>query len=172
MSNLVHRAARLAAKAHKGQVRKFGKGPYIYHPMRVAGLVTLLEDSDDHMVAAAWLHDVLEDTDIPFEQLEQDFGVVALMVRALTDAQSKDLLRSERKAAQWAKMATAPHAVKVIKCCDRLDNLLDMPWDDFRQHYARESILLCEAMAKGHAVLLTHPAYIALVETAERMAAE
>jgi (p)ppGpp synthase/HD superfamily hydrolase len=61
--NLIIKAADLANIAHEGQKRKYNGRPYIEHLMRVAGRVTLLSDSTEEEIAAAWLHDVIEDCD-------------------------------------------------------------------------------------------------------------
>ena len=60
---MIQKAAVFAAKAHEGMMRKGSKIPYIYHPMEVALIVAQMTD-DPEVIAAAYLHDVLEDTSV------------------------------------------------------------------------------------------------------------
>ncbi len=99
------------------------------------------------MVAAAWLHDVVEDTSVTHDNIMQSFGSeVAKYVSELTFFKNSDLSRDENKRIQRAFMARASIEAKVIKCHDRWDNLHDLPNDDFRKLYAEETLLLLEAM--------------------------
>ena len=70
---MIQEAARFATKAHEGMLRKGGKMPYIYHPLEVAFLVSRMT-KDEEVIAAGYLHDVLEDTSVTEEELEQAFG--------------------------------------------------------------------------------------------------
>ena len=67
---MIQKAAVFAAKAHDGMMRKGSKIPYIYHPMEVALIVAQMTD-DPEVIAAAYLHDVLEDTSVTPEELER-----------------------------------------------------------------------------------------------------
>ena len=67
---MIQKAAVFAAKAHEGMMRKGSKIPYIYHPMEVALIVAQMTD-DPEVIAAAYLHDVLEDTSVTPEELER-----------------------------------------------------------------------------------------------------
>ena len=69
VDGLILKASKIAAFAHKGQIRKYSNDPYILHPMRVAGRVMLLEDAGPIEVATAWLHDVIEDTPVTRDEL-------------------------------------------------------------------------------------------------------
>ena len=60
----------IAARAHEGQVRKYTGEPYLTHPFAVAGLVRSVTDDED-MVAAAILHDVVEDSDVPLSLIRE-----------------------------------------------------------------------------------------------------
>ena len=152
------RAARLAGEAHLGQYRKWGHAndPYIWHPMRVAGMVMLVENATPEMVMAAVFHDVLEDTKLTESDLiAKGFGGdVVYFVEALTNpSKGTGLPRSERKAMDRQHLAGASWEVKVIKLADRLDNLLEMRNDpatpeDFMEVYKGESRLLL-ATLKG-----------------------
>lgn len=70
---MIRKAAEFAAKAHEGAVRKGSRIPYIYHPMEAAVIVAQMTE-DEEVIAAAYLHDVLEDTAVTAEQLEKEFG--------------------------------------------------------------------------------------------------
>jgi len=150
------RAARLAEEAHRGQCRKWGhaQDPYIWHPMRVAGMVSLVEFATVEMVQAAYLHDVLEDTKVNELALyEAGFiGKVILFVKALTNpSKGSNLPRADRKAMDRQHLAGASWEVKVIKLADRIDNLLEVRNDptspkDFVELYKNESRLLLEVL--------------------------
>ena len=149
--SIILRAAQLARKAHEGQKRKYTGRAYIEHPARVAGKIGLYVMATDEMVAAAYLHDVLEDTQATMSDILGVTSVdVAEYVRWMTNPskQYPKLRREERKAMDREHLAKAPWQVKVIKMTDRIDNLLEMggaPWD-FKVMYAQESIMLAEAV--------------------------
>ena len=107
------------------------------------------------MVAAAWLHDVLEDTNLTEQDLiAKGFnGEVVYFVKELTNASKQDPKmkgrpRAERKAADRMKIAKAPWGARLIKLADRIDNLTDSfnAPEDFRELYKNESRLLLEAL--------------------------
>lgn len=150
------RAAHLAEEYHRGQYRKWGhaQDPYIWHPMRVAGLVTMVEFATPEMIQAAWLHDVLEDTKLTEADLvAKGFGgEVVFLVKALTNpSKGTGLQRHERKAMDRQHISSAPWEARLIKLADRLDNLLEMRNDpatpkDFVELYTGESRLLVESL--------------------------
>jgi (p)ppGpp synthase/HD superfamily hydrolase len=125
-ARLVLDAIAFAARAHQGQLRKDGKTPYASHPFRVC---LILRDTfgihDPHVLAAAVLHDTIEDTTTDFDDLEKLFGrEVAEWVGAL----SKDKRRHEPEREQQyvATLAAACWQVQVCKLGDVCDNLLDL----------------------------------------------
>lgn len=122
---LWQRAASFAARAHAGQVRKDGATPYVAHPFRVAMTVRDVFGVDDEVaLAAALLHDVIEDTTADYDDLAQAFGAdVADVVAALT----KDMRRSRdaREAEYDANLARAPWQARVVKLADVYDNVSD-----------------------------------------------
>ncbi len=125
-TSLVVRAAETATVAHEGQRRKSGE-PYITHPIAVAGIVADL-GLDAQTVAAALLHDAVEDTGVTTEGIERDFGpAVAGIVEGVTKL---DRLQFDSKEAQQAatvrKMLVAMASdwrVLIIKLADRLHNM-------------------------------------------------
>ena len=111
---------------HAGQRRDDGVTPYIAHPMRVALTVRDVFGCDDPIcLAAALLHDVIEDTTADFDDLEERFGVeVAACVAAL----SKDMRLAEpvREPAYDEALQAADWRAKLIKLADTYDNLCDL----------------------------------------------
>lgn len=72
---LIVKATNFAAKAHRQQFRKDGFTPYINHPIGVANILTDLGNvSDPSIIAAALLHDTVEDTDVTFDDIQREFG--------------------------------------------------------------------------------------------------
>jgi (p)ppGpp synthase/HD superfamily hydrolase len=124
--DLVRRAYAVATDAHRGQFRESGE-EYITHPIAVATIVAEL-GLDSVSVAAALLHDAVEDTATPLDGIEQEFGAG---VAAIVDGVTKlDRLRFDSKEAQQAatmrKMLVAmakDWRVLVIKLADRLHNM-------------------------------------------------
>ena len=118
---MIQRAAVFAAKAHEGMTRKGSSIPYIYHPMEVALIVAQMTD-DPEVIAAAYLHDVLEDTSVTPEELEQAFGSRVLsFVQA--ESEDKSLTWRERKANTVAHLKQAPREVKLLTLGDKLSNM-------------------------------------------------
>ncbi len=125
-TSMIVRAAETATNAHAGQLRRSGE-PYITHPIAVAGIVAEL-GLDAQTVAAALLHDAVEDTGVTAEVIERDFGSA---VAGIVDGVTKlDRLQFDSKEAQQAatvrKMLVAmanDWRVLIIKLADRLHNM-------------------------------------------------
>ena len=83
---LVSEAITFAVKAHDGMRRKKSNAPYILHPMEAAVIVGTMSD-DQSLIAAAALHDVVEDTDVAIEEIEEKFG---RRVRELVESETED----------------------------------------------------------------------------------
>lgn len=121
-------AVHLAVAAHAGQFRKGTKVPYITHPIEVMGIVaTITRDVD--VLAAAVLHDTVEDTVVTAEDIRREFGN---RVAALVCAESEDKMTGIPAALSWKtrKQATIDHLrtctdidVKIISLGDKLSNL-------------------------------------------------
>ncbi|HZU71509.1 MAG TPA: HD domain-containing protein, partial [Acidimicrobiales bacterium] len=124
--SLIQKAHRLAEQAHDGQTRRSGE-PYIVHPLAVAAIVAEL-GLDDLTVAAALMHDAVEDTGLSLETLALECGAdVASIVDGVTKL---DRLSFDSKEAQQAatmrKMLVAmakDWRVLIIKLADRLHNM-------------------------------------------------
>lgn len=123
MSNIETRAREHARIWRGQQVRKYTGEPYIRHPERVADLVRARPHTEA-MLAAAWLHDVVEDCGIPLDTIQREFGLeVALIVRALTDVEIIGSNRAYRKAVTRDRLSDAGWAAQTIKCADVIDNV-------------------------------------------------
>ncbi len=125
-TTLITRAYLAAADAHRGQTRRSGE-PYIGHPLAVARIVADL-GLDDITVAAALLHDAVEDTGVGIEDVVQDFGAdVAAIVDGVTKLERiKFDTKEAQQAASMRKMLVAMAKdlrVLIIKLSDRLHNL-------------------------------------------------
>lgn len=133
----VLRAAAFAAERHSNQRRK-GKraAPYINHPIAVAACLAGAGVTDPSILAAALLHDTVEDTDTSLEELEQLFGArLASIVAEVTD--DKSLPKAERKRLQILTASTKSIEAKQVKLADKICNLRDLRdnpphWDDAR----------------------------------------
>lgn len=155
--NPIMTAAALAKAAHEGQTRRYNGTPYVLHPARVAARTMLLEGSTEHMAAAAFLHDVLEDTTVTPGEISIRLGPeVTELVQWLTNpSKGMGAPRAERKRLDREHLARAPWAAKVIKMLDRLDNLGEMKGApaDFKRLYSKESLLLAEAVGDAYPAL-------------------
>jgi len=119
-------AFNFAHKLHEGQYRKSGE-PYIAHPIAVAGLLRDL-GGDGAMIAAGFLHDVVEDTEVTPEEIEARFGVeVRNLVEAVTKLSKFNFSsKTERQAENFRRMFLAMAQdirVIVVKLADRLHNM-------------------------------------------------
>ncbi|MBI5931223.1 MAG: bifunctional (p)ppGpp synthetase/guanosine-3',5'-bis(diphosphate) 3'-pyrophosphohydrolase [Chloroflexi bacterium] len=131
--NLIEEAYVLAAKAHETQFRDSGK-PYITHPVAVAEILAEL-NMDAPTIAAALLHDVVEDTDITLDDIERQFGQdVALLVNGVTKIKQlptemgemrqakKGDLQAEYLRQMFMAMGNDVRVI-LVKLADRLDNM-------------------------------------------------
>lgn len=144
--DLIKKASDFATLKHKGQIRIFGKIPYISHPSAVADLVTKYGGSAE-MIAAAWLHDTLEDTDTTEEELREKFGdKVANLVVEISSPEISD--KSQKGKYLADKMNTMSSEALTIKLCDRLHNVsdLDKSSSRFQQLYPAETKFILDAI--------------------------
>jgi GTP pyrophosphokinase len=121
-NNIINTALKFARSKHKGQIDDQGK-QYVYHPINVGKLISLMT-RDREIIAAAILHDTLEDTNSTYEELVDTFGKrVANLVKELTHVKNKEVgAYFPNLKSQWAI---------VIKMCDRAHNLSRMKtWDE------------------------------------------
>ena len=145
--SLLDRAIIFAVKKHSGTLRKGTNLPYIVHPMEVAAIAAGITD-DAEVIAAAVLHDTLEDTDTTFDELAENFGErVALLVAAESENKREEEKPEDtwkiRKEETVRHLSAAEDDVKVIALSDKLANiraiqrdhemLKDKFWDRFNQ---------------------------------------
>ena len=148
--NLILEAAAFARRAHAEQSRKYNDRPFMQHPARVAGRVAAHSLATETMVAAAFLHDVVEDTQHTLDEISAEFGPdVARLVGELTNpSKGMKAPRSERKRLDRNHLAGVSVEAKIIKLLDRIDNVDEMAGapDGFLRKYSEESRLLAEVI--------------------------
>lgn len=153
--NIVEKARVFATAAHAavGQKRKYTGEDYIVHPIEVMELVKTSRGATDEMLAAALLHDTLEDTDVTYALLHQEFGLaVADLVLWLSDvSKPEDGNRSTRKMLDRQHIASAPAAAQTVKVADLLANTRSILAHDksFAKVYLEEKRLLMEVLTKA-----------------------
>jgi guanosine-3',5'-bis(diphosphate) 3'-pyrophosphohydrolase len=115
-----------AAGKHAGQLRKDEQSPYINHVIAVVRILAVEgRVSEETVLAAAALHDTVEDTATTFEEIDRRFGpVVASFVREMTD--DKSLPKQVRKDLQVEHARTASIGAKQIKIADKVANIRDI----------------------------------------------
>ena len=118
--SLLERAARMAAVAHKDQVRKEGNTPYIVHPFMIALKLTGA-GFPEPVIAAALVHDVPEDTSVTAAELRADLGdEVADIVLAVTNDDA--LAWEEKKLAYIESVRQGPEGAKAVATADKIHN--------------------------------------------------
>ena len=126
-TELLDRAIIFAVKAHTGTERR-GKGfPYIIHPMEAMEIVATMT-TDQELLAAAALHDTVEDTDVTIEDLRLEFGnriasLVAQESEEMPEGMSEEESWHDRKQAAIDRLAKAPLDAKIVALGDKLSNI-------------------------------------------------
>lgn len=155
--DLMFRAAAYATRKHEGQKRKYTGEPYILHCLEVSRLVAEAGGTAE-MVAAAVLHDVVEDTTATFEEIEELFGPeVTGLVKGVTDiSKPEDGNRAHRKAIDREHIAKGTPEIKTIKLADIISNTATVVEHarGFARYYLREKEQLLFVLAEGAPVLL------------------
>ena len=138
-TDLVDRAIKFAVDAHHNTERR-GKGfPYIVHPMEAMEIVATIT-SDPELLAAAALHDTIEDTNVTVEQIRTAFGDrIAKLVHAESDQIDGQLFNGENEEETWHarkqaaidRLAAAPHDAKIVAMGDKLSNMRAI-WRDYQ----------------------------------------
>ena len=134
-SDLLDRAIIFAVNAHHNTERR-GKGfPYIVHPMEAVEIVATITP-DQELLAAAALHDTIEDTDVTVEQIREAFGDrVAELVHSesdqFTEGVSEEDSWHDRKQAAIDRLAAASHDAKIVAMGDKLSNMRAI-WRDYQ----------------------------------------
>ena len=156
MHIMVQRAIWFATQAHAGQTRKYTGEPYVNHPVEVMQLVSTVTDDPD-ILAAAVLHDVVEDTPATIMNIKIGFNRrVAELVDDLTDvSKPEDGNRATRKELDRQHTAKASPDAKTIKLADLISNSRSIVKDDpnFAKVYMKEKAALLEVLTEGNTIL-------------------
>jgi len=153
---LEQKAIEFATKAHEGQVRKYTGEPYVTHPIAVSEIVKTVTD-DQEMIAAAILHDVVEDCGVTTNELIPIFGVTVMaLVYQLTDvSEPGDGNRALRKGMDRDWLSCACDKAKTIKLADLIHNSSCIMANDqnFAKVYMNEKRDLLEVLRGGNSTL-------------------
>lgn len=154
MTDLITRAEEFAKWVHRHQKRKYTNEPYFLHCKHVADIVTSqAEDATRAMIAAAYLHDCVEDQEVTPELLRALFGdEVTQLVLEVTDiSKPSDGNREVRKALDRQHLSKASPAGKTIKYADLISNTSSIVQHDqkFAVTYLREKRLLLPMIEGG-----------------------
>jgi (p)ppGpp synthase/HD superfamily hydrolase len=134
-NNLIEKATKIAVIAHKKQVRKTDNSPYVVHPISVA--FKLMQNGfSSKVVAAALVHDVLEDTDFPLEKLREELGNdVLTIVEGVSE--DKNLPWKERKQKYIESVRNGSEDIKAVSISDKIHNAKSIL--DFYQNHGVET---------------------------------
>jgi (p)ppGpp synthase/HD superfamily hydrolase len=150
---LVAAALDFAASHHVDHRRKGMRGePYVNHLAEVAHLIAqATEGGDPELVAAALLHDAVEDTDATLDEIERHFGAaIARLVAEVTD--DKSLPKAERKRLQVETAPRKSERARLLKLADKISNLRTLhssPPDDWPEERRQAYVAWAEEVA-GH----------------------
>lgn len=142
---ILERAMQFAAVAHGGQVRKIGNLPYLLHPMEAAVIAGSLKNDMDVM-AAALLHDVVEDTPVTLEQVREEFGDrIADLVKSETEDKmvhraAADTWKERKELSLKELHETDDIDVKILWLSDKLSNVRS-----FYRQYLKEGDAMWQA---------------------------
>lgn len=124
---MVSKAIVFATKAHEGQFRKATKIPYILHPMECAVIISGMT-TDEEMIAAALLHDTVEDCDVTIEDIRREFGSrVAQFVARESEDKSKSW--QERKQTTIDQLSSHTKEECMLVLADKLSNIRSIARD-------------------------------------------
>lgn len=126
-NELINKAIIYATKHHEGMTRKGKKIPYIIHPMEVIGIISTITDDPD-IIAAGALHDLVEDTDVTYEDIKREFNerianIVAAESQNLLPGYRDDLSWEELRRLQMEKIKGESIEVKIVALADKLSNI-------------------------------------------------
>lgn len=164
MDNVLEKIREFADESHGDQQRKYSGERYIVHPVRVMEICR--QYTLNHIIlAAALLHDVLEDTKVNKLKMSQflvtimtpeDAASVIKLVSALTDVYTKEkfplLNRKHRRYKESERLQSIPGDAQTIKYADIIDNTIDFTQNDpdFATVYLRECFNILRKMTKGN----------------------
>jgi (p)ppGpp synthase/HD superfamily hydrolase len=167
MMNLIARATLFADQAHDGQLRKFSGLPYISHPMEVMQIVRGVCNDDD-VLAAAVLHDVIEDCGVTYTDLMLEFNenIAHLVYQVTNAADDEDGDRIVRAYINRNVMANASDDAQTIKLADIISNLsgIDLALEcdpAWAKMYLEEKVDMINVLNRGDATLKKRAASLA-----------
>jgi len=160
-TDLYHKALRLAAWAHYGQVTKFGD-PYVTHPVAASYEVLAAQAAGeafdvDKAALCAILHDVVEKSDVTIKAIRKDFGKkVAAGVEAMT--KNETLPKEEQLRDSLMRILEQPREVAVAKLADRISSMLPPPpeWPKSRIETILHNAVMIRQMLGGASDFLAH----------------
>lgn len=169
---IVKKAVAFAEEAHRGAVRKGTTIPYITHPLETAVIVAAMT-RDREVIAAAVLHDVVEDAKVSEQELREQFGDrVAALVLAETEDKTKTWI--ERKSATIEHLKQATIEEKMLVLGDKLSNIRnsardyllqgDRFWERFNEKRKEVQGWYYDSVAQGLKDLAQYPEYQEYVE--------
>jgi len=148
-SSLIDSALIFAARAHRNQLRKGTDIPYLVHPVGVMLLLAQAGETDPEILAAAPLHDTLEDAGVSVVTLAQQFGArVAGIVEGCSEPDHDGAAWEDRKRHTVAYLRTAPRDIQLVAAADKLHNLRAMLAD-----YAAQGSALWARFNRGPAAI-------------------
>ena len=154
--SIILKAYAFADAWHAGQKRKYTGEPYIVHPVAVANIVATVPH-DLNMLAAAYLHDTIEDTSATYENVLEEFGLdIATLVMELTDKSTAHHGNREmRKEFDRLNLSIASARAQTIKLADLINNTSSIVKHDtkFAKVYLREKALLLDVLTRGDITL-------------------
>lgn len=157
MSRKIALAKHIATVAHTGQKRKYDNRPYIVHPEEVVGLMVGAGVTDEDVLAAGWLHDVVEDTTYNRDAIYGTFGGrIGKLVLEVTDVSEPWMgTREQRKSLDRLHLSYASPEGKTIKLADMISNTRDIIKHDekFAKVYMEEKSLLLPWLREGNFTL-------------------
>ncbi len=128
-TDLIDAALVFAARAHDGQKRKSTDVPYLVHPVGVMMVLVECGETDPELLAAALLHDTVEDTAATLADLRARFGArVAAIVEGCSEPDKSDTWE-QRKQHTIAYLKTAPRDIALVSAADKLHNVRSMARD-------------------------------------------
>ena len=136
--SIILKACKFAAIKHKDQRRKNANAdPYINHPIDVANILLDIGVTNENVLAAAILHDTIEDTKTTYDELIAQFGLnIAMIVYECTD--DKSLSKTSRKQKQIEHGSRMSNSAKLVKLADKLSNLSTIVHDPPKDWTAAE----------------------------------
>lgn len=151
-TELISKAQLFSMRAHRNQKRKYTGDPYWLHTHEVA-MTLLLDHQPETVVAAGYLHDTVEDTDVTPMEIDSEFGPeVARIVAEVTDvSRPQDGNRAKRKSMDLLHLAASSPEGASVKLADLISNARDIVANDpnFARVYLVEKAALLEVLRHG-----------------------